>query len=254
MMNDKDPVIIESRRGSKEKPCAPLAIMVCNEADRSRFCRLTTPAAGPPRTAYNARILDVIHAERTITVAGPILGAPQAVLVLEKLIALGSRAIVVFGWCGSLQPQVKIGDWLLPTSARSEEGTSTHYPMTSSQFAPDTVLSTELREYCESSGLSLHLGPVWTTDAPLRETVAKVDTYGKEGILAVEMEMSALFHVAGYRKARLVGLLAVSDELFTLKWRPGFRSTRFKRACRQATETLLDFCASLPEVQGDVVE
>jgi len=52
--------------------------------------------------------------------------------------------------------------------------------------------------------------------------------------------------VAAYRKVRLAGLLVVSDELFTLKWRPGFRSTRFKRACRQASETLLDFCSSLP--------
>jgi len=96
------------------------------------------------------------------------------------------------------------------------------------------------------NSLPHHLGPVWTTDAPLRETVAKVHTYGKEGLLAVEMEMSALFHVAVYRKVRLVGLLVVSDELFTMKWRPGFRSTRFKRSCRRATEALLDFCASVP--------
>jgi purine-nucleoside phosphorylase len=59
------------------------------------------------------------------------------------------------------------------------------------------------------------------------------------------MEMSALFHVAEYRKVRLAGLLVVSDELFTLKWRPGFRKSRFKQACRLASETLLDFCSSL---------
>jgi uridine phosphorylase len=221
--------------------------MVCNEADRRRFYRLTAPPkTAPARTIYNARIQEVSHTGRTITVAGPILGAPQAVLVLEKLIALGSRAVVIFGWCGSLQSQVKIGDWLLPTSALSEEGTSIHYPMTSSPPAPDAALSTRLREHFETNGLSYHLGPVWTTDAPLRETVTKVHTYGKEGLLAVDMEMSALFHVAAYRKVSLVGLLVVSDELFTLKWRPGFHSARFKRSCHRATETLLDFCASLP--------
>jgi len=246
MLQADDAVIIESRRGSQEKPCAPLAIMACNEADRRRFCRLSTPTIGSTRTVLNARILEVTRADRTITVAGPILGAPQAVLVLEKLVALGSRAIVVFGFCGSLQPQVKIGDWLLPTSALSEEGTSVHYPVASSQCAPDPALSAKLIEYCEINSLPHHLGPVWTTDAPLRETVAKVHTYGKEGLLAVEMEMSALFHVAVYRKVRLVGLLVVSDELFTMKWRPGFRSTRFKRSCHRATETLLDFCASVP--------
>ncbi len=246
MVKDKDAVIIESRRGSQEKPSTPLAIMACNEVDRRRFCRLTIPISGSARTIYNSRLLEVNHAGRCITVAGPILGAPQAVLVLEKLIATGTRVIVVFGWCGSLQPQVKIGDLLLPTSAHSEEGTSNHYPMTSSQFTPDAALSARLLDYCQVNGLSIHSGPVWTTDAPLRETVTKVHTYGREGLFAVEMEMSALFHVAVYRKVHLVGLLVVSDELFTLKWRPGFRSTRFKHASRQATEALLDFCASLP--------
>ncbi len=246
MMNDNDAVIIESRRGAQEKPSAPLAIMACAEVDRRRFCRLATPVAGGARVAYNARLVDVIHANRPITVAGPILGAPQAVLVLEKLIAFGSRVIVVFGWCGSLQSHLQIGDWLLPTSARSEEGTSAHYPMTSAQFLADATMFAELQAHCERHGFSVYSGPVWTTDAPLRETVAKVRSYGEEGILAVEMEMSALFHVAAYREVRLVGLLVVSDELFTLKWRAGLRTTRFKRACSQATSTLLDFCASLP--------
>jgi purine-nucleoside phosphorylase len=220
--------------------------MVSSERDHRRFCHLTAPVAGSARTAYNARLLDVIHANRSITIAGPILGAPQAVLVLEKLIALGSRVIIVFGWCGSLQSDLAIGDWLLPSSARSEEGTSSHYPMNAAQFLPDTDLFGSLGGHCVQNGFSVRAGPIWTTDAPLRETVDKVSGYGEEGLLAVEMEMSALFRVAAYRKVRLAGLLVVSDELFTLKWRPGFSSTRFKRACRQASEALLDFCASLP--------
>jgi len=244
-MVEQDRVVIESRQGTKEKDCEPMAIMVCSEVDRRRFCRLTTGVSGSSRTAYNASLLEVIHADSTITIAGPILGAPQAVLVLEKLIALGSKAIVVFGWCGSLQSDLKIGDWVLPTSAHSEEGTSTHYPMDSAKYFPDADLVARLQDYCGQHGFSVRPGPVWTTDAPLRETVDKVRLYGKDGVLAVEMEMSALFHVAAYRKVRLVGLLAVSDELFTLKWRPGFSSTSFKNSCRQATDALLDFCASL---------
>jgi len=247
MTFENDSVVIESRKGSKEKDCEPMAIMVSSEADRRRFCRLTAPVADSARTAYNAHLLDVVHANRSITIAGPILGSPQAVLVLEKLIALGSRVIIVFGWCGSLQSDLAIGDWLLPSSARSEEGTSSHYPMNPANFLPDTDLLGSLQDYCVQNGFSVRTGPVWTTDAPLRETVDKVRGYGKEGLLAVDMEMSALFHVAAYRKVRLVGLLVVSDELFTLKWRPGFRSTRFKRACLQASETLLDFCSSLSD-------
>jgi purine-nucleoside phosphorylase len=246
MMDEQDRVVIKSRKGSKERDCEPIAIMVSSERDHRRFCRLATPVADSERTTYNARLLDVVHANRSITIAGPILGAPQAVLVLEKLIALGSRVIIVFGWCGSLQSDLTIGDWLLPSLARSEEGTSSHYLTNATKFLPDTDLFGSLQDYCAQKGFSVRAGPIWTTDAPLRETVDKVSGYGEEGFLAVEMEMSALFHVAAYRKVRLVGLLVVSDELFTLKWKPGFRSTRFNLACRQASETLLDFCSNLP--------
>jgi len=246
MADDDSAVLIQSRKGSREEVCEPVAILACTEADRQRFCRLATPIATSVRTVYNARLQEIIHSDCSFTLAGPVLGAPQAVLVLEKLIALGSRVIIVFGWCGSMQPDVKIGDWLLPNYARSEEGTSTHYPMRSEKFSPDADLLTRLQDHCQQKGVPVRLGPIWTTDALLRETVHKVRAYGKEGLLAVEMELSALFHVAAYREVRLVGLLVVSDEIFTLKWQPGFGRTSFKHSCNQACQTILDFCSNLP--------
>jgi uridine phosphorylase len=250
MLDDSDRVIIESRRGSREKPSAPVAIIACTEADRRRFFRLAVRVGDSAREFYNARFVDLLYADRTVTLAGPILGAPQAVLVLERLIALGSRAILVLGWCGSLHPQIRIGDWVMPTGARSEEGTSAHYPAISPIVAPDPSLSSRLRGFCAQRDYCLHAGPVWSTDAPLRETAAKVLSYGGEGVLAVDMEMSALFRVAEYRRVALAGLLVVSDELFTLKWRPGFRTPAFKSSCRHAVRALLDFCAALSPEPG----
>ena len=250
MVENCDRVIIESRRGSREQRSAPVAIIVCTELDRRHFCRLASRVAASARQFYNARFLNVVYGDRTITLAGPVLGAPQAVLVLEKLIALGSRNIIVLGWCGSLQPQVRIGDWVIPTGARSEEGTSAHYPTASPVLAPDASMASRLQTICEQGDHPFHAGPVWSTDAPLRETVGKVLAYGGEGVLAVEMEMAALFRVAEYRRVRLAALLVVSDELFTLKWRSGFRSPAFKSSCRRATQAFLDFCATLSSEPG----
>jgi len=239
-------VIIESRKGPVEEPCKPVAILACTEVDRQRFCRLATPITTSTRKVYNARLQEIIHGDCSVTLAGPILGAPQAVLVLEKLIALGSRAIIVFGWCGSIQSDIRIGDWLLPTYSLSEEGTSLHYPAVSEEIGPDADLLARLQEHCQQREFPVRLGPIWTTDALLRETVHKVRAYGKDGLLAVEMELSALFHVAAYRKVRLVGLLVVSDELFTLKWKSGFGHKTFKLSCNQACQAILDFCSNLP--------
>jgi len=66
---------------------------------------------------------------REISVIGTPLGAPQAALLLERLIAMGATRILAFGCCGSLQPDVEVGTLVVPTTALSEEGTSPHYPL-----------------------------------------------------------------------------------------------------------------------------
>ncbi len=48
-------------------------------------------------------------------------------MVMEKLIVLGARMVLLFGYCGSLQSDVRIGDLFVPTDAVSGEGTSQYY-------------------------------------------------------------------------------------------------------------------------------
>jgi uridine phosphorylase len=180
-----------------------------------------------------------------MAMAGPFCGAPLAVIGLEKLIALGARDLWVLGWCGSIQPDLRIGDMVIPRHAVSEEGTSKHYPIgVGKALAHEDRLDLLQREL-EEKGLPFTKGPVWTTDAPYRETVKKVKNYQEAGVLAVEMELSALFTVAAYREVRLTALLVVSDELFDMKWIPGFSSSRFRKRSHLAGEILLNLVDSL---------
>ncbi len=180
---------------------------------------------------------------RQIGVTGPTPGAPYAVMVLEKLIALGARSIVAWGWCGSLRSQAVIGDLILPEAAISEEGTSGHYPGAQKVSRPDARLCQTLRGALTAAGLTFHAGPIWTTDALYRETRGKVRAYSAQGVWAVEMELAALFNVARFRGIALAGLLVVSDELFTLTWRHGLREEAFHRARRQGIEVALTVLA-----------
>jgi len=177
--------------------------------------------------------------------AGPFLGAPQAVMGMEKVIALGAKRIWVWGWCGSLQPGLRIGDLVIPIHAISEEGTSQHYPVGDKPVSTDEGLNRMLEETLRREGQSFSSGTTWTTDAPYRETPAKVKAYQERGVLAVEMEMSALMTLAVFRSVKLTGLLVVSDELSALRWRPGFGDPKFKRNCRLAGRLLWDLVESL---------
>lgn len=212
---------------------------------RTDFQEIT---AGRPDTAARRHILDcplqeITWQETTIGVTGPAPGAPYAVMVLEKLIALGARTIIALGWCGSLRREAVIGDLILPEAAYSEEGTSGHYPGAQIESKPDEGLCQTLRTHLLAAEIRVTNGKIWTTDALYRETRGKVAAYGSRGLLAVDMEMSALFNVASYRGVALAGLLVVSDELFTLTWRHGLREERFHRARRQAMTTALDVLA-----------
>ena len=213
-------------------------------------------------------MVDLSHAERTtlgtlspfkfftikrdkdlpLALAGPLLGAPQGVIVMEKLIAMGAKRIWVLGWCGSLQSHLRIGDLIIPTTALSEEGTSAHYPVDKEKCKTSSVLNTVLETALSKADLPFKKGPVWTTDAIYRETERKVIAYGKKGYLAVEMEMSALIRLAAYRSVELAGLLVVSDELFALKWHNAFKTDRLKKRSKAAGRLILNLCLNgIPE-------
>lgn len=182
-----------------------------------------------------------------VSISGPFLGAPQAVLAMEKLIALGARRFWVLGWCGSLQNFLRIGDAVVPTGAVSEEGTSFHYPIGQSPLQTDRALTARLLESLEEKGLAIRAGIVWTTDAPYRETPEKVLRYQRAGVLAVEMEMSALMSVAAFRSVAVTGMLVVSDELSDLEWQRGFSNPRLKEVTRFGANILLELAASTVE-------
>jgi uridine phosphorylase len=164
---------------------------------------------------------------------------------MEKLIVLGAKRIWVLGWCGALHADLQIGHILIPTAAVSEEGTSAHYPISDRPIASTERLNLMLEEALKQTDLPFSKGTVWTTDALYRETPEKVKTHKKSGVLAVEMEMSALMTLAIYRSVAMAGLLVVSDQLFDLAWRPGFAKPVLRERSRAAGEILLHLADSL---------
>jgi uridine phosphorylase len=181
--------------------------------------------------------------DQTITLMAPALGAPYAVMVLEKLIALGARMVLALGWCGSLQSHLTIGDLVLPTTSVSTEGTSRHYPLDGQSPDPDSGMVRIMRNLLESSDASWREGAVWSTDGFYRETVDLVRYFQGQGVLGVDMEVAALFTLGRFRRVPVAGLLVVSDELATLHWNPGYRSERFRRARDQAARLVLGAAA-----------
>ena len=230
--------IINPTREPWDDPVTARVILTFTLPDYRYLCRLVQPKDSP-RYIYNCALREGRWHDRPITLTAPALGAPYAVMVLEKLMVLGARMVLALGWCGSLQPGLAIGDLVLPTATVSTEGTSRHYPLNGRPPDPDPGLTEILRQLLEASGHPWQEGPVWSTDGFYRETVQQVEAYQAQGVLGVDMEMAALFTVGRFRQVPVAGLLVVSDELATLQWNPGYRSERFRRARDQAARLVL---------------
>jgi uridine phosphorylase len=241
--------LIEPRRMKGEPPLGQDAIMIAIPSELRSLVDLSQAESTPLRALSPFKLFTVKRHECfPLALAGPLLGAPQAVIVMEKLIALGAKRIWVLGWCGSLQPDLRIGDLIIPTHTLSEEGTSAHYPVDKEICETSLLLNTALEAALSKAALPFKKGPVWTTDAIYRETERKVLTYGKKGYLAVEMEMSALIRLAVYRSVELTGLLVVSDELLSLKWHSAFNMDRLKKRSKAGGRVILDLCMNgIPE-------
>lgn len=238
-----DPAIVNPVAGKNSPAAGPLAVMVSSETDLTYLAGTMTRDARDCRNFLMSRYYWQADSNRGGLLIGPVIGAPYAAMLLENLIAWGTRQLIFFGWGGAVAEDVRIGDIILPTGAMSDEGTSRHYGYTAGEvIQPSRALTRKIGRALGSAGLHAHRGPVWTTDAIYRETAAKVDRFRRAGALAVEMELAALFAVARFRGIEAAAVLAVSDELSLLKWRAGFGDKRFKQARRR----IVDLLAGLP--------
>jgi uridine phosphorylase len=235
-MNEAD-LIIEPRRGKKEKPLPARALLVVNPAEADYALAAFKPFTGESRSLYQTALL--VDRDQCLCVAGPALGAAGAVLVLEKLIVLGAKEIWLLSCCGSLDPSWSIGDIVLAIGAVCGEGVSPHYSA-NNLAAPGTKATRQLEEIATNYRDELRRGMIWSTDAPYRERRSELITLQERyGIAGIDMEFSALCTVAACRGVSIGALMVVSDMLWPKNWKPGFAVPEFTESSHRLTDRLL---------------
>lgn len=233
-------------KGKKDPHLGPVAALVSNREDLDRLCGLLGLDRQNYRKLLMSKVYMKIGSDGTFSVAGPLIGAPYTVLVLENLIAWGARHFIFFGWCGAVSPNIKIGDIIVPTSAVIDEGTSKHYDENPNHTVTSSAsLRNKIITSFNKKNVDVHEGSVWTTDAIYRETRKKVEYFQNKNVLAVEMEASALFTVGNFRHVETAAVLVVSDELSTFDWQRGFRNKRFIKNRKTVLEVIGHLCGSI---------
>ncbi len=139
-------------------------------------------------------------------------GASRAVEPVHVFGQLGTSTVVQIGSCGSLQPQVRTGDIVLPEAAAIGEGASQYYGgFGTSSSAPELVDRAEAD--LRARGFRVHRGAHVTTSALFAQPPERVAAWHEAGYLGVDMETSAVFSAARSFGMQAVSLLFVWDEL-----------------------------------------
>lgn len=227
-------IIIHPAKGRKEKTIPWTGLLVATPGEAKLAQKLLVDNGGRQQRIYISRL--AVSAADDLFVAGPTIGAPFAVMTMEKLIALGARKIILYGWCGAVSRDLKVGDVVIGGIPVSGEGTSSHYPL-ERPAGPSLSICSQISATLDRARLDYCTCNVWSTDAPYREDRGYLAELNKNAdVKCVDMEYSALCTVACFRNVEFGAVFLVSDELYRENWQPGYIRQEFrKKSCQLIT-------------------
>ncbi len=146
---------------------------------------------------------------RCLTVCSHGVGSAGAGVCFEELARAGVTTIVRAGSCGALRDEIADGDLIVATAAVRDEGLTPRLVATGFPAVADFDLTHALLGASAADGTRVHSGIVLTSDLfyPSRVLGQDFTPWQESGVLAVEMELSALFVVAALHGVRAGGIL-----------------------------------------------
>jgi uridine phosphorylase len=125
------------------------------------------------------------------------LGSPGAAMVVQDLPRLGVKAAIRVGTAGSARAEVAPGDVVVGTGAVRDEGVSHKFVPANFPAQANLQVTNALNSAAKVSGANVHCGIVHTSDAFKHPNLADEQAlYGNAGVLAFEMEASAVMILA----------------------------------------------------------
>jgi len=152
----------------------------------------------------------------SVGVVGCAVGASFAVLVAEQLFASGCEFLISITSAGQLTRHKPPPYFQLIDRCLRDEGTSYHY-LPPSEFVSLRSDLSSLAEAIMNATPDLIRGGTWTTDAPYRETAEATKIITESGLLAVEMETSALYAFAQAAKKNIICFAHITNQMATIE-------------------------------------
>lgn len=142
------------------------------------------------------------------------MGCPSLAIVVEELVRLGAKTLVRIGTSGVVADGIVPGDLIVASGSVANEGTTRQYlgaePYTA---VPDFAVTAALVAASRRLRPNTHVGLIQTEDAFYASSPTSVPALAAKGVLALEMEASALFLLGKLRQVRTGCMLVASNRI-----------------------------------------
>lgn len=156
------------------------------------------------------------HQGKRVSVMGHGMGMPSiGIYTYELFNFYGVKTIIRVGSAGSIQTDLHVGDLVIAMGACTNSNYASQYELPGT-FAPiaDFKLVRGAAEACERFGYHYKVGNVFSSDVFYAEN-AHNDKWINMGVLAVEMEVAALYMNAARCGGRALAICTISDHIIT---------------------------------------
>ncbi len=154
---------------------------------------------------------------KSISVQGTGMGIPSISIYVNELIRDYSvRKLMRVGSCGSIQEDVDLRDLILAMTASTDSSMNKNR-FGGRDFCPpaDYRLLRTAADLTEIKNMPCHIGNVFTTDMFYHDVPDYWKDWADYGILAIEMETTALYTLAAKYGVQALTILTVSDNILT---------------------------------------
>lgn len=154
---------------------------------------------------------------RPISVQGTGMGQPShAIYVNELMEQYDVQTLVRVGSCGALTDQIQLRDIVMGMSAATDSAMN-RLRFEGLDFAPtaDFGLLRTAHDLAAERDTTVHVGQIFSGDLFYNDRPELAERLAKYGVLAIEMEASALYTLAAKFQRRALAICTVSDVIPT---------------------------------------
>jgi purine-nucleoside phosphorylase len=154
---------------------------------------------------------------KRVSVMGTGMGMPTLSIYVNELINdYGVTTLMRVGTCGAFQPYLKVGDLILPMTSSTNSQVN-RLRFNGMDYAPAASFPLLLKAYeaAQARGANVYVGGIFSSDTFYTDDPGWWKFWAGYGLLATEMETTALYTLAAKFHVAALTILTVSDSLAT---------------------------------------